>query len=83
MVRFQAPGTPRASVGSLAELVLSHQGAEYRALAVCTLASPAAHGAAYVFETQEDPRITASARERHGVDCLATALLLDALEEEA
>jgi hypothetical protein len=33
----------------------------------------------YVFEAQLPPEITAPARERHGVDSLAAALLLDAV----
>jgi hypothetical protein len=37
---------------------------------------------AYEFEAQPLPKIKASARERHGVDCLATALLLDERAEE-
>ncbi|MBN1606668.1 MAG: hypothetical protein JW940_08540 [Polyangiaceae bacterium] len=82
VVRFTSHAAEAPLLGTMAELVLRHQGAEYRAEAACTEAAPRADGrVAYVFEVQGQPRITASARERHGVDCLATALLLDALEQ--
>jgi hypothetical protein len=82
VVRFVSRVVEPPLRGALGALVLSHEGAEYRAEAACTEASPRAGARmAYVFEVQGEPRITAPARERHGVDCLATALLLDALDQ--
>ncbi|MBN2195318.1 MAG: hypothetical protein JW751_21045 [Polyangiaceae bacterium] len=75
--------TPKAAPplqGVLSELVLSCRGAEYRARAVCVSEREHDSGVAYCFEVEEAPAIVAPARERHGVECLGTALLLDALQ---
>ncbi len=98
VVRFVGRRATRPLPGTLGELVLSVEGAEWRAQVVCTSAkandrtqascdtstdeSPEA-GMAYTFEAQAAPQTTPSARERHGVDCLATALFLDALLKKA
>jgi hypothetical protein len=83
VVRFVGPPVARPLAGVLGALVLSADGAEYRVEAVCTRAEHRpGRGVAYEFEAQATPETRASARERHGVDCLATALLLDELAEE-
>jgi hypothetical protein len=83
LVRFVARPGPSSLANTLAELVLSSQGAEYRASAVCVSEDPRADGrVAFGFEVEHRAQVTASARDRHGVDCLATALLLDALRPE-
>jgi hypothetical protein len=83
LVRFVARPGRNSLAGTLAELVLSSQGAEYRATAVCVSEEPRADGrVAFGFEVEHRADITASARDRHGVGCLATALLLDALRPE-
>ena len=83
IVRFVGPPPSRALAGVLGVLELSAEGAEYRVEAVCTRAEDrAGSGGVYEFEAQAPPQIKASARERHGVDCLGTALLLDELAKE-
>jgi len=83
LVRFVARRGPASLSGSLAELVLLSQGAEYRATAVCVSEESLPDGrVAFGFEVEHRARITVSARARHGVDCLAAALLLDALRPE-
>jgi hypothetical protein len=83
VVRFVGPPVSRPLAGVLGALELRAEGAEYRVEAVCTRATdrPGSR-VAYEFEAQASPQIKASARERHGVDCLGTALLLDELAEE-
>ena len=83
MVRFVAKGQREPVVGALGTLVLEAEGAEYRVEALCADAlGHEGHTTAYTFEAQGPSRITECARQRHGVDCLATALLLDALDSD-
>ena len=82
-VRFVGPPVSRPLAGVLGMLELSAEGAAYRVEAVCTRAENRADGGGvYEFEAETVPEIKASARERHGVDCLGTALLLDELAKE-
>ena len=79
VIRF-AVGCPPPRVGQLGSLVLEHEGARYQVEALCTGVEPLASGRCSLrFEAQHPPQVRASARERHGVDDLASALLLDAL----
>ena len=81
IVRYQTPVDVGPLVGKVAQLLLSHEGASYRVEAVCAAQQAGSAGlTAYVFEAQLQPQITAPAQERHGVDNLAAALLLDALD---
>jgi hypothetical protein len=83
VVRFVAGGPSQSIVGALRTLVLNAEGAEYRVEALCSGASPHAHElTAYTFEAQGTAQVRECARQRHGVDCLATALLLDALRRD-
>ncbi len=83
VVRFVGPPPSRPLTGVLGVLELSAEGAEYRVEAVCTRAENRGDGAGrYEFEAETPPDIKASARERHGVDCLGTALLLDELARD-
>jgi hypothetical protein len=83
VVRFVGPPVSRPLAGVLGVLELSAEGAEYRVEAVCTRAENRADaGVRYEFEAQARPEVKASARERHGVDCLGTALLLDELAKD-
>ena len=82
VLRCASRAAQASLLGTLDERVLRHEGAEYRAEAACTEETRRADGlVAYVFEVQGQPLVTAPARERYGVDCLATALLLDAIEQ--
>lgn len=83
-VRFRSKVAGRAEwVGRLLHLELIHQGARYAADVLCVEAASDGDGAWRCrFEVQGAPVITAPARERHGVDGLGAALLLDALFEE-
>ena len=79
-VRFVACRPASPLQGTLDDLVLSCQGAEYRARAVCVSeAARPGERMAYCFEVEERLEVIAPARERHGVECLGTALLLDAI----
>ena len=81
VVRYQSPVEAGPLVGKVADLLLTHEGASYRVEAVCVAQQAASAGLVeYVFEAQLQPEIVAPARERHGVDNLAAALLLDALD---
>ena len=82
VVRFTARGDFAGIEGRLGQLELSHEGARYTVEALCAQVTP--HGdriQRLAFEAQQEPLVRAPARERHGVEDLAAALLLDALEE--
>jgi len=83
VIRWQSAVDAASVRGHIAVLVLrDDEGAEYRAEAACTERRQV--GAAryeYVFEAQLPATLTASARERHDVDDLAAALLLDAVRK--
>ena len=83
VIRWQSGVDGGELVGQLAPLLLrSHEGSAYRVEAVCVSKQPLQHGGfEYVFEAQLPAEVTAPARERHGVDSLAAALLLDALSD--
>lgn len=83
VIRWQSEVDAPSVPGRIAELSLrDDEGAEYRVEAACV--ERRALGATrfqYVFEAQLPATLTASARERHGVDDLAAALLLDAMRK--
>ena len=79
-MRYQSPIDAGPLVGRVADLRLTHEGASYRVEALCVSQQVGSAGLVeYVFEAQLQPEIIAPAQERHGVDNLAAALLLDAL----
>ena len=84
VIRWQSSVDATSVQGHIAVLVLrDDQGAEYRVEAACTEHRRLdAERFQYVFEAQLPPTLTARARERHGVDDLAAALLLDAVRGE-
>jgi len=81
VIRWQSDVEAAGVRGHIAMLVLrDDQGAEYRVEAACTEHRRLDCGRfQYVFEAQVPAMLTPSARERHGVDDLAAALLLDAV----
>jgi hypothetical protein len=83
VIRWQSTIDAQSIRGRIAQLTLyDDQGAGYRVEAACTEHRHLASGRyQYVFEAQLPAEITAPARERHGTDDLAAALLLDALAE--
>jgi hypothetical protein len=83
VIRWQSGVDAPQLPGRLSQLTLhSSDGATYRVEAVCvTRQALPSGGFEYVFEAQLPPAVTAPAQERHGVDSLAAALLLDALRE--
>jgi hypothetical protein len=81
VVRYRTPVDAGPLVGKMADLLLTHEGAAYRVEAVCVAQQAVSEGLIeYVFEAQLRPEVAAPAQERHGVDNLAAALLLDALD---
>ena len=83
VIRWQSGINADSIQGHIAELSLrDDEGAAYRVEAVCTEHRRLdATRFQYVFEAQLPATTTAPARERHGVDDLAAALLLDAVRE--
>jgi hypothetical protein len=83
VIRWQSGVDVQRLPGRLSQLRLrSPDGATYQVEAVCTAKQALPSGGfEYVFEAQLPPAVTARAQERHGVDSLAAALLLDALRE--
>jgi hypothetical protein len=81
VVRWQSAVDAPEIEGRLQQVVLHcPEGATYQAEAACVNQRKLDNGRfEYVFEAQLPPEITAPARERHGVDSLAAALLLDAV----
>ncbi len=83
VVRFASRCRVAPRTGQLGSLTLQHDGAHYQVEALCTAVEPREDGrCALCFEAQHPPRVRASARERHGIDDLASALLLDALIDD-
>ncbi|MBN2195638.1 MAG: hypothetical protein JW751_22650 [Polyangiaceae bacterium] len=88
VIRF-ASGTDLAEwVGRLAPLRLAHEGAEYRVMAVLVeqseLPDPLPEGPRFShrFEGDQEAIHVPSARERHGIDDLGAALLLDTMKAD-
>jgi len=81
VIRWQSRRDAGPVEGRMRKLVLrGADGASYQVEAACVAKQPLGEGRfEYVFEAQLPPAIAQSARERHGVDGLAAALLLDAL----
>jgi hypothetical protein len=78
VVRFAVAVDARDLLGRVAHLELrAPDGSAYRVEAACV----GAEDGALTFEALVDPCITRPAIDRHGVDDLAAALLLDALKE--
>ena len=84
VIRWQSDVDAASIRGRIAVLVLrDDEGAEYRVEAACIeLQQLGSAHFRYVFEAQLPPTLTASACERHGVDDLAAALLLDAVRDD-
>jgi hypothetical protein len=84
VIRWQSDVDATAIRGHIAVLVLrDDEGAEYRVEAACTEHRKLEAALfQYVFEAQLPPTLTAAARERHGVNDLAAALLLDAVRDD-
>jgi len=81
VIRWQSRLDAGAVEGRMRPLLLrSPDGASYRVQAACVAKQRLDDGLIeYVFEAQLPPSIAQPARERHGVDGLAAALLLDAV----
>jgi len=83
VVRLVSRACLADQVGRLETLTLTCDGARYRVEALCAEHHALTDGRyAVCFEAQHTAEIRADARERHGVDDLASALLLDALTED-
>jgi hypothetical protein len=81
VIRWRTAVDAKELEGKLDRLRLSSpDGASYEVEAVCTAKRVvSADRFEYVFEAQLPPVVVAPAQQRHGVDSLAAALLLDAL----